>query len=108
GKSAPATQAAEAPQPTQSAPAQPAGGTQSQQQITINKPTVSVGGGDEIIEMDRMRKLIAEHMVMSKHVSPHVTSFVEADVTTLVQWREKAKKEFEKREGEKLTFTPLF
>jgi 2-oxoglutarate dehydrogenase E2 component (dihydrolipoamide succinyltransferase) len=55
-----------------------------------------------------MRKLIADHMVMSKHVSPHVTSFVEADVTNLVRWREKVKKEFEKREGEKITFTPIF
>lgn len=74
----------------------------------IHKPAVSVNAGDEIIEMDRMRKLIADHMVMSKHTSPHVTSFVEADVTNLVLWREKVKKEFEKREGEKLTFTPLF
>jgi 2-oxoglutarate dehydrogenase E2 component (dihydrolipoamide succinyltransferase) len=74
----------------------------------IQKPAVSVNAGDEIIEMDRMRKLIADHMVMSKHTSPHVTSFVEADVTNLVLWREKVKKEFEKREGEKLTFTPLF
>jgi 2-oxoglutarate dehydrogenase E2 component (dihydrolipoamide succinyltransferase) len=70
-------------------------------------PAVSVSGGDEIIEMDRMRKLIAEHMVMSKSVSPHVTSFVEADVTNMVQWREKVKKEFEKKEGEKITFTPI-
>lgn len=85
------------------------GTTKSQDStISINKPAVSVNAGDEIIEMDRMRKLIADHMVMSKHVSPHVTSFVEADVTNLVLWREKAKKEFEKREGEKLTFTPLF
>ncbi len=76
--------------------------------MTINRPAVSVGAGDEIIEMDRMRKIIADNMVMSKHVSPHVTSYVEADVTNLVLWREKAKKEFEKREGEKLTFTPLF
>jgi 2-oxoglutarate dehydrogenase E2 component (dihydrolipoamide succinyltransferase) len=76
--------------------------------IQINKPAVSVSAGDEIIEMDRMRKMISDHMVMSKHVSPHVTSFVEADVTNLVMWRDKAKKEFEKREGEKLTFTPLF
>jgi len=68
----------------------------------------SVSGGDEIIEMDRMRKLIADHMVMSKHISPHVTSFVEADVTNMVLWREKNKKAFEKREGEKITFTPLF
>jgi 2-oxoglutarate dehydrogenase E2 component (dihydrolipoamide succinyltransferase) len=69
---------------------------------------VSVSGGDEIIEMDRMRKLIADHMVMSKQTSPHVTSFVEADVTNMVLWREKNKKAFEKREGEKITFTPLF
>lgn len=66
------------------------------------------GPGDELIEMDRMRKLIAEHMVMSKHISPHVTSFVEADVTNLVMWRNKAKHAFEKREGEKITFTPVF
>jgi 2-oxoglutarate dehydrogenase E2 component (dihydrolipoamide succinyltransferase) len=58
--------------------------------------------------MDRMRKLIADHMVKSKHTSPHVTSFSEADVTNLVQWRDKMKKEFEKREGTKITFTPLF
>lgn len=76
--------------------------------MNINRPAVSVGAGDEIIEMDRMRKIIADHMVMSKHVSPHVTSFVEADVTALVMWREKVKKEFEKKEGEKLTFTPIF
>ena len=75
---------------------------------TIQTPSISVGSGDEIIEMDRMRKLISEHMVMSKHVSPHVTSFVEADVTNIVQWREKVKGEFEKREKEKLTFTPIF
>jgi 2-oxoglutarate dehydrogenase E2 component (dihydrolipoamide succinyltransferase) len=69
---------------------------------------MAIGVNDEIIEMDRMRKLIADHMVMSKRVSPHVTSYVEADVTSLVLWREKIKKEFEKKEGEKLTFTPLF
>ncbi|MCW3071681.1 MAG: hypothetical protein JWO44_1571 [Bacteroidetes bacterium] len=72
------------------------------------RPAIAVGAGDEIIEMDRMRKLIADHMVMSKHTSPHVTSFVEADVTNIVLWREKVKKNFEKREGEKLTFTPIF
>lgn len=76
--------------------------------ILVQRPAVSVGAEDEIIEMDRMRKMIADNMVMSKHVSPHVTSFVEADVTNLVQWRDKIKKEFEKREGEKITFTPLF
>ena len=71
-------------------------------------PSVSVSGGDEIIEMDRMRKLIADHMVMSKQTSAHVTSFVEADVTNLVQWRDRIKNSFEKREGEKITFTPIF
>ena len=71
-------------------------------------PALSVSGGDEIIEMDRMRKLIAEHMVMSKHTSPHVTSYVEADVTNLVIWRNKIKGAFEKRENEKITFTPVF
>ena len=76
--------------------------------ILVQRPAVSVGGEDEIIEMDRMRKIIADNMVMSKHVSPHVTSFVEADVTNMVQWRDKIKKDFEKREGEKMTFTPLF
>ena len=73
----------------------------------IQAPAVSVSGGDEIIEMDRMRKLIADHMVMSKAVSPHVTSMVEIDVTNMVQWRDKVKKDFEKREGEKITFTPI-
>ncbi len=66
------------------------------------------GGNVEIIEMDRMRKLIAKHMVDSKHTSAHVTSFSEADVTNMVLWREKIRKEFEKRENEKITFTPLF
>ena len=70
--------------------------------------SVSVSGGDEIIEMDRMRKLIADHMVMSIQTSAHVTSFVEADVTNLVQWRDRVKNSFEKREGEKITFTPIF
>lgn len=65
-------------------------------------------GNVEIIEMDRMRRLIADHMVRSKHTSPHVTSFTEADVTNLVLWRNRIKKEFEKREGTKITFTPLF
>jgi 2-oxoglutarate dehydrogenase E2 component (dihydrolipoamide succinyltransferase) len=71
-------------------------------------PKVTLMQGDEIIEMDRMRKMIAENMVMSKHVSPHVTSFVEADVTNMVKWRDKAKIVFQKREGEKITFTPMF
>lgn len=70
-------------------------------------PTV-YSGNVEIVEMDRMRKLIAQHMVNSKHTSPHVTSFSESDVTNLVQWRDRIKNEFEKRENEKITFTPLF
>lgn len=68
---------------------------------------VSVSAGDEIIEMDRMRKMIAGRMVDSKRISPHVTSFVEADMTAIVNWRNKIKKEFEAREGEKMTFTPI-
>ena len=73
----------------------------------IQAPAVSLSSGDEIIEMDRMRKLIADHMVMSKAVSPHVTSFIEVDMTSIVQWREKVKSTFEKREGEKITYTPI-
>jgi 2-oxoglutarate dehydrogenase E2 component (dihydrolipoamide succinyltransferase) len=69
---------------------------------------VSLSGNVEIIEMDRMRKLIADHMVMSKTTSPHVTSFVEVDVTHLVQWRDRIKGEFAKKYGEKITFTPIF
>lgn len=74
----------------------------------IKEPVVTPNPGDEIVEMDRMRKLIADHMVMSTHVSPHVTSYVEADVTAIVNWRNKNKNSFFKREGEKLTFTPIF
>jgi 2-oxoglutarate dehydrogenase E2 component (dihydrolipoamide succinyltransferase) len=69
---------------------------------------VPVYEGDEIMEMDRMRKLIAENMVLSKQTAPHVTSFVEADVTNIVKWRNKVKSEFQQREGEKITFTPIF
>jgi 2-oxoglutarate dehydrogenase E2 component (dihydrolipoamide succinyltransferase) len=86
-----------APAPAASAPTQPK-----------QKGAISVGGNDEIIEMDRMRKLIADHMVMSKQTSPHVTSYVEADVTNIVLWREKIKKQFEQKERTKLTFTPIF
>jgi 2-oxoglutarate dehydrogenase E2 component (dihydrolipoamide succinyltransferase) len=75
---------------------------------TYHSPLTTHSGNVEIIEMDRMRKLIADHMVRSKHTSPHVTSFTEADVTNMVMWRDKVKKEFEKREGAKITFTPLF
>src|SRR5688572_6018400 len=88
-----------------------------EQQVTPSDQVIRTGnqqlpttymGNVEIIEMDRMRKLIAEHMVRSKHTSPHVTSFTEADVTNIVLWRYKVKKEFEKREGTKITYTPLF
>ena len=74
----------------------------------INAPISIASGEDQIIEMDRMRKLIADHMVMSKHVSPHVTSFVEADVTNIVNWRDKVKNKFFEIHGEKITFTPIF
>lgn len=74
----------------------------------IKEPTVAIGPDDEIMEMDRMRKLIADHMVMSTHVSPHVTSYVEADVTNIFNWRKKVKNEFMAREGENITFTPIF
>ncbi|OUD37010.1 dihydrolipoamide acetyltransferase family protein [Flavobacterium sp. FPG59] len=69
---------------------------------------VSVNGGDEVIEMDRMRKLISGYMVASVQTSAHVQSFIEVDVTNIVKWREKNKNVFEKREGEKLTYTPIF
>jgi len=71
-------------------------------------PSVSADGATEIIEMDRMRKLIADHMVRSKHTSPHVTSFVEVDVTDMVMWREKIKDNFQHKYGEKITYTPIF
>lgn len=69
---------------------------------------VSVNGQDEIVEMDRMRKLISQYMVQSVQTSAHVQSFIEVDVTNIVEWRDKVKDTFEKREGEKLTFTPIF
>lgn len=93
--------------------------TQTQQAIS-NTPSASAiiapaqtnstitGGNVEIVEMDRMRKLIADHMVMSKQTSPHVTSFVEADVTNMVQWREKNKRKFSEKYGENITYTPIF
>ena len=74
----------------------------------IEAPKVNAGTGDQIIEMDRMRRLIADHMVMSKQVSPHVTSFIDVDVTNIVNWRNKVKDQFQKREGQKITFTPIF
>lgn len=71
-------------------------------------PLPANGGNNEIIEMDRMRRLIADHMIRSKQTSAHVTSFSEADVTNLVLWRDRIKKDFEKRENTRITFTPLF
>jgi 2-oxoglutarate dehydrogenase E2 component (dihydrolipoamide succinyltransferase) len=93
--------------------------TDNKQQTTNDQRSTNIGqpafqpptvftGNVEIIEMDRMRKLISKHMTDSKHTSAHVTSFAECDVTGLVMWRERIKKDFEKREGEKITFTPLF
>lgn len=72
------------------------------------KAPISVGAEDEIVEMDRMRRIIADHMVMSKHTAPHVTNFVEADVTNLVFWRNKVKDEFQQREKINLTYMPIF
>nr|HMU04168.1 dihydrolipoamide acetyltransferase family protein [Saprospiraceae bacterium] len=95
-------QLASAPTEVKAAPAAPQINTPSA------APSASISGNVEIIEMDRMRKLIADHMVMSKQTSPHVTSFVEADVTNMFQWREKNKKKFQEKYGENITFTPLF
>ena len=74
----------------------------------ITPPKVDTGGNVEIIEMDRMRRMIADHMVMSKQVSPHVTSFAEVDMTDIVNWRNRMKVKFQEREGGKFTFTPIF
>ena len=93
------------PQPVTFNP-QPA--TFNTQPETRNPQPVSVNGGDEIIEMDRMRKLISGYMVASVQTSAHVQSFIEVDVTNIVKWRDRVKVAFEKREGEKLTFTPIF
>jgi 2-oxoglutarate dehydrogenase E2 component (dihydrolipoamide succinyltransferase) len=81
--------------------------TSTLQPKTQNPAPVSVNGGDEIVEMDRMRKLISGYMVASVQTSAHVQSFIEVDVTNIVKWRDKVKTAFEKREGEKLTFTPI-
>jgi 2-oxoglutarate dehydrogenase E2 component (dihydrolipoamide succinyltransferase) len=96
--------------PAAATQAAPAPATQAQPQVSpaATKPAVSYNGNVEIIEMDRMRKMIADRMVDSKRISPHVTSFVEADVTNIVNWRNKWKDVYKKREGENLTFTPIF
>lgn len=84
----------------------------AQHSVAVNSPasrvSVSISAGDEIIEMDRMRKMIAERMLESKRVAPHVTSFVEADVTPIIHWRNKVKSDFQKRTGDALTYTPFF
>jgi len=96
------SQPAAAPAQKAAAPAQTA------QPVAAKAAPVSVNGQDEIVEMDRMRKMIAHHMVQSVQTSAHVQSFIEVDVTNIVNWRNKTKNSFEKREGEKLTFTPIF
>lgn len=97
-------------QPAQAAApaAQPAAAPQIAQPAVAKAAPVSVNGGDEIVEMDRMRKLISGYMVQSVQTSAHVQSFIEVDVTNIVKWRDRVKNTFEKREGEKLTFTPIF
>ena len=105
GKAAAASPAPKAPP---AAPAAPAPQGQSASGYTPQNKKIIIEPGDEIIEMDRMRKLIAQHMVESKKTSPHVQSFVEADVTRIVRWRNRIKNDFLKREGEKITFTPVF
>lgn len=97
-----------AAEPKQEAQAKTTASPQPVEVKQVPRATVLAGPDDEIVEMDRMRKLISEHMVNSKHTSPHVTSYVEADMTNIVKWRDKWKKKFEEREGEKLTFTPIF
>lgn len=92
----------------QAAPVQTATPAAPQAVASAPVSTVPVAAGDEIIPMDRMRKIIAENMVKAKQIAPHVTSFIETDVTNVVKWRNKHKDIFEKREGEKLTFMPIF
>jgi 2-oxoglutarate dehydrogenase E2 component (dihydrolipoamide succinyltransferase) len=83
--------------------------TDNGQRTTFTKPKINfVEGKDRIVEMDRMRKLIADHMVYSKQTSPHVTSYIEVDVTNLVQWRNDNKDAFQAKHQQKLTFTPVF
>jgi len=95
--------------PASSAPAATPSTTKSEttQPAQPTAPAITSEAGDEIVEMGRMRKLIADHMVMSKQVSPHVTSFIEVDMTTVVNWRNKVKDMVMKREAEKITFTPI-
>ena len=85
-----------------------ASATQQKSMPEMNLPPVNTEVGDQVVEMDRMRRLIADHMVMSKRISAHVTSFIDADVTNIVNWRNKVKNSFLQRNGEKITFTPIF
>lgn len=107
GKAAVAAPAEKKAEPAPSKVATPSANGATKK-VEIKTPEVPIYPGDEIVEMDRMRKLIADHMVMSKHTSPHVTSYVEADVTNIVMWRNKIKNKFLENEGEKMTFTPIF
>lgn len=107
GNGAPAQQQAQPAAPAQAPAAQPQQPAAPKPQPT-EQPAANYGDNVEVIEMDRMRKLIADHMVRSKATSPHVTSFTEADVTNIVNWRNKVKGEFQKKYGEKITFTPIF
>ena len=104
-KNAPAVTATATPAPAQVSATVAAPAAKVEEDVPVE---VYYGNNVEVIEMDRMRKRIAENMVASKRISAHVTSFVEADVTNMVLWRDRVKKEFEKRENEKITFTPLF
>lgn len=99
------TGAPQAQPAAKSAPTPPAA---PQPKAPTGTPATSADGPTEIVEMDRMRKLIADHMVQSKHTSPHVTSFVEVDVTDIVNWRNRVKKDFQAKYGEKITYTPIF
>ncbi|MFY7814469.1 MAG: dihydrolipoamide acetyltransferase family protein, partial [Chryseobacterium taeanense] len=95
-------------QPASQAPVQQAAPVAQPVATSVPASTITAAAGDEIIPMDRMRKIIAENMVKAKQIAPHVTSFIETDVTNVVKWRNKNKAVFEKREGEKLTFMPIF
>ena len=94
--------------PAQQPKAVESNASSSPKPVQASAPVVTANEGDEIIQMDRMRKIIAENMLLSKQISPHVSSFIETDVTNIVKWRTKNKSSFEKREGEKLTYMPIF
>ncbi len=97
-----------APKKEASAVSAPAAKTPAAPAPQVQRPPVSVSAEDDIVEMDRMRKIIADHMVMSKQVSPHVTAVIEVDMTNIVMWRNKNKAAYQQKYGEKITFTPIF